>query len=90
MSETEVVVIKAPSGKHELACGGVAMIGAGESAPQDAQRAGPVEGETLVGKRYASSDGSLEVLCVKSGKGTLTFDGQALELRQAKRLPSSD
>ena len=49
-----------------------------------------LSGETLIGKRYVNADESLELLCTKGGKGTLSLDGVALEIKQAKQLPSSD
>ena len=86
--DTQVMVIKAPAGEFSLACGGVDMIaptatGSGELAPA-------LAGETLIGKRYVNADESLELLCTKGGKGTLTLDGSPLEIKQAKQLPSSD
>jgi hypothetical protein len=87
--ETQVVVVKAPGGEQDLACGGVAMV------PLDAD---PVEGSldparadgTLLGKRYADDEVGIELLCTKGGKGTLTLGGRVLGLKQAKALPSSD
>ena len=43
-----------------------------------------------LGKRYKSSDGAVEVLINKPGAGDLRYDGQPLELKEAKPLPSSD
>lgn len=86
--DTQVMVIKAPAGEFSLACGGVDMIaptatGSGELDPT-------LAGETLIGKRYVNADESLELLCTKGGMGTLTLDGEPLEIKQAKQLPSSD
>lgn len=86
--DTQVMVIKAPVGEVELSCGGVAMIpptAAGGGTPDPA-----LSGETLIGKRYVNADESLELLCTKGGKGSLTLDGVPLEIKQAKQLPSSD
>ena len=47
-------------------------------------------GGTQMGKRYADETSGLEVLCTKSGVGTLTLDGTPIELKGAKPLPSSD
>ena len=47
-------------------------------------------GGTLLGKRYTDDDGTVEILCTKPGAGTLTFDGQALTLKESKPLPASD
>jgi len=86
--DTQVMVIKAPPGEFSLACGGVDMVtptgvGSGELDPA-------LAGETLIGKRYVNADESLELLCTKGGRGTLTLDGTPLEIKQAKQLPSSD
>jgi hypothetical protein len=88
---TEVVVVRGPETLLELGCGGAPLT----VAEADAAIIGaPVEGldsPTLLGKRYTSSEpSSLELLVVKAGAGTLTADGQALVLKEAKPLPSSD
>ncbi len=87
--DTQVMVVKAPAGEHDLRCGGTEMIaptatGAG-GAPDAAHAAG-----TLIGKRYVNADESLELLCTKGGAGSLACNGTALEVKQAKQLPSSD
>ena len=86
--DTTVMVIKAPAGEFALACGGADMIAPTAAASGSLDAA--LSGETLIGKRYVNADESLELLCTKGGKGTLTFDGTALEIKQAKQLPSSD
>ena len=43
-----------------------------------------------MGKRYVDAAGTVELLCVKPGKGTLAADGVALLLKEAKPLPASD
>lgn len=42
---------------------------------------------TLMGKRYVDADGKYELLCVKPGKGSLSVDGVALVVKDAKPLP---
>jgi hypothetical protein len=87
--DTQVMVVKAPAGEHELRCGGAEMVAAtaaaagGELDPAHA-------GGTLIGKRYVNADESLELLCTKGGKGSLALGGTPLEVKQAKQLPSSD
>jgi len=46
--------------------------------------------ELLLGKRFRSLDGAVEVLLTKPGKGDLRYAGQPLEPKQAKPLPSTD
>ena len=82
---TEVVVIRCGGGSIE--CGGAAMAEAGgEAADLDADFAGG----SIMGKRYVDAAGTVELLCVKPGKGTLALDGVALQLKEAKPLPASD
>jgi hypothetical protein len=59
----------------------------GESFPP-----GIAAGTTPVqlGKRYKSADGAVEVLVNKPGSCDLRYDGQPMELKEAKPLPSSD
>ena len=54
--------------------------------------AGTVAGSNPVqlGKRYKSADGAVEVLVNKPGPCDLRYDGQPMELKEAKPLPSSD
>ena len=87
---TEVVVVKAPKDDVDLRCGGQTMAafgseGAASGAMDPSQSAG-----TQLGKRYCDEDGGLEVLCTKPGEGTLSLAGQALNIKSAKPLPSSD
>lgn len=85
--DTDVMVIKG-SGDIALTCGGAEMATA-RSAPT-----GEIDpafaGGTLMGKRYQNADGSVELLCIKPGKGSLAIDGAALEIKATKALPSSD
>jgi hypothetical protein len=88
--ETQVMVIKAPASEFALSCGGVDMLGTGATAPASAALDSAHAAETLIGKRYVNADESLELLCTKGGKGSLALDGVALQVKQAKQLPSSD
>jgi hypothetical protein len=87
---TEVMVIRAPAGTLQLSCGGVEMLGTGEAAPAEA-RLQPAQAQgSLIGKRYVDAEERCELLCTKGGEGTLSLDGVALAVKQAKALPSSD
>jgi hypothetical protein len=46
--------------------------------------------DVALGKRYASGDGSVEVLCIKPGACDLRYNGDPMELMQPKVLPSAD
>lgn len=86
--ETEVIVVRAPDGDADLACGGAALIAMDDEATGTLDPT--LAGGTLIGKRYADEDLGLELLCTKGGTGTLTANGVALPVKGAKPLPSSD
>ncbi len=84
---TEIMVIAAPDGDVEITCGGSPM-GDGTS---NGGAVDPAHAEgTAIGKRYVNADGSLEVLCVKAGEGSLAAGGDALTVKDAKKLPKTD
>ncbi len=84
--DTEVMIIRAGDGVVE--CGGAPMV---EEKPADGGEPNPDFAEgTQMGKRYVDADGSVELLCVKAGKGSLSLSGVALTTKEAKSLPSSD
>lgn len=84
--DTEVMVIR--GGDGVVACGGAPMV---EERP-DAR--GPIDPAfadgTRMGKRYVDAAGTIELLCVKQGAGSLSLDGVALTTKDAKPLPASD
>jgi hypothetical protein len=86
--DTQVMVIKAPAESLELRCGGAEMIA--PTATGSGQLDAAQSGGTLIGKRYVDAAESIELLCTKGGKGSLSVNGTALEVKQAKQLPSSD
>lgn len=88
VGDAQVMVIKAPAGEFELACGGVPMLAPNAAGAEGATLQG--EGETLIGKRYVNADESVELLCTKGGQGALALDGVPMAIKQAKQLPSSD
>jgi hypothetical protein len=86
--DTEVMVIRAPDDDVEVTCGGAPMTPDSDAGRADLDES-LAEG-TLLGKRYVDEAGTIELLCVKAGKGTLQLDGAALLIKEAKPLPSSD
>jgi hypothetical protein len=84
--DTEVMVIRAGSG--QIQCGGAAM-GEAKAAELGSPDASHANG-TLMGKRYVDAGGTFELLCIKAGKGSLSVDGVALTVKDAKPLPASD
>jgi hypothetical protein len=87
VDDTEVMVIK-NSGGTIISCGGAPMSDTKAAAPGTLDPA--FSGGTQVGKRYVDEAGTIELLCVKAGKGSLAVDGTALAIKDAKPLPSSD
>lgn len=88
--ETNVIVLKPPRVAGEISCGGVPMVPLSTVIPILGTPAADARGGTQVGKRYSSLDTGLEVLCAKSGAGSLAFDTTPLVEQANKPLPPSD
>jgi hypothetical protein len=87
--DTEVIVVKASAGDIDLECGGQKMVPLGTDVAVDEPAPGLDDG-TQLGKRYVDGDETVELLCTKPGRGSLTLGGRPLTLKEAKPLPSSD
>jgi hypothetical protein len=85
----QVVVVKAPSGEVDVACGGAPMVTEDPGGASGAPDASLGEGAAL-GKRYGDDELGIELLCSRPGEGALTVNGELLLLKGAKPLPSSD
>ncbi|MCH1555373.1 MAG: hypothetical protein L7T26_04000 [Pseudomonadales bacterium] len=83
--DAEIMIIKIAE-SVELTCGGQLMSEAPEKTEGDADS---MHG-CLIGKRYVNAEETIEVLCVKSGDGSLYYEGQELMTKDTKKLPSSD
>jgi hypothetical protein len=83
--EAELMIIKAGD-SDELTCGGVTLD---ESSGRVKGESGKMNG-CIVGKRYINSNESIEVLCVKTGEGSLYCNDEELMTKDTKKLPSSD
>jgi hypothetical protein len=84
--DTEVMVIRGSGVVVE--CGGAPMA---EDKPAERGSIKPNLAQgTLIGKRYVDAAGTVELLCVKPGKGSLSIGGVPLQLKDAKPLPASD
>jgi hypothetical protein len=84
--DTEVMVIRGSDGT--VSCGGAPMA---DERPAERGAVDPAFAEgTRVGKRYVDAAGTIELLCVKPGAGSLSLDGVALTTKDAKPLPASD
>jgi hypothetical protein len=84
--DTEVMVVRAADAVIE--CGGLPMT---EEKPAERKPVNPAFADgTKIGKRYVDAAGTIELLCVKAGQGSLSIAGQALKVKDAKPLPASD
>lgn len=84
--DTEVMVIRGAD--IVVDCGGSPLVA---DKPAELGTIDPAFAEgTKIGKRYVDAAGTIELLCVKPGKGSLSTGGVALQLKDAKPLPSSD
>jgi hypothetical protein len=86
----EMVVVRPPKGDGDLACGGSNVLehDSAEGGSGDVDSAFS-EG-VLIGKRYVDEKSGIEVLGAKPGQGSLSFNGRAMHLKDAKPLPASD
>jgi hypothetical protein len=87
---TEVMVIRAPAGEALIACGGAEMLAGSDAAAAGLALDPKWAQGSLIGKRYVDAEERYELLCTKAGAGGLSLNGAALEVKQAKALPSSD
>ena len=85
--KTQIMALRVPATELEISCGGEPMqIG-------DPAELGAMSGEnsgTLVGKRYTDADETMEFLCTRGGEGTIAVEGYVIDVKAAKKLPSSD
>ena len=85
--DTEVIVVRG-GGDGVIECGGKPMA---DERPAERGAIDPAFASgTMTGKRYVDAAGTIELLCVKAGQGSLSLGGEALQLKEAKPLPSSD
>ena len=85
----ECVVVRPPKSAGVLGCGGAPVVSLdGTSSGGDIEPA--FSSGVLIGKRYVDEASGIEVLGTKHGQGSLSFDGRALVLKEAKPLPASD
>jgi hypothetical protein len=87
---TEVMVVAIDRSDVDLRCGGAPMLHLAEERPAGGSVAADASGGTQIGKRYVDEAGTIELLCTRSGEGSLAADGALLQLKGAKPLPSSD
>jgi len=87
--DTEMITVRAPSGDVDITIGGVPPV-----TSADGRTTGEVvsghDGGVALGKRYVDDTGTVELLCIKPGKGVPAVDGNVLMTKDAKLLPASD
>ena len=87
--DTEVVVVRPPKEPATLECGGYQMGPHGEPQPGGKTIHEDFPEGSQAGKRYAGAETGMEVLCTKTGAGTLTIGGRPIGAKEAKKLPAS-
>jgi hypothetical protein len=88
VGDTEIIVVRSPTTRVELSCGGELM--SADLATDAAASTSTAENDTVIGKRYVDTDSGLEVLCTKPGPGVLTADDRPLTIKAPTALPASD
>jgi len=85
--DTEVMVIRGGA-TVIVECGGSPMV---EERPAVRAAINPDFAHgTKIGKRYVDAAATVELLCVKPGQGSLSLAAVALQVKEAKPLPSAD
>ena len=88
--ESEVVVVRAPAQPVLLCIGGAPVLAADAGRPAGGAPDHALAGGAILGKRYADETTGLEVLCTKSGAGTITVAGRPAAIMAPRKLPASD
>jgi len=94
--DSEVIVVRTPSEPVLLCIGGAPVLAAGTQRPANPQRpaaTAPRDGladGTRLGARYTDQVSGLEVLCTRSGTGTITVAGRPAVRMSPRQLPASD
>jgi hypothetical protein len=85
--KTQIMALRVPAEELEITCGGAPMqVG-------DPIELGEMSGEnsgTLVGKRYTDAEETMEFLCTRGGEGSIAIESYVIDIKAAKKLPSSD
>jgi hypothetical protein len=84
----EMVITK--GGDGVLTDGEVELQPKGSEAAFQGASPSPDAPEVNLGKRFASTDGAVQVLITKAGRCDLRYNGEPMELQQPRQLPSSD
>ena len=86
--KTQIMALRVPAEELDISCGGAPMqVGEPEALGEiDAS----ASGGTLVGKRYTDEAETMEFLCTRGGDGSIAVAGYTIDIKAAKKLPSSD
>lgn len=87
---TEVIVVRGLAGEVDLRCGGHPMQDLSATPQEGLSVEGGQDGGTQLGKRYTNEAADVELLVTKPGTGSLSLNGETLDLKSAKPLPASD
>jgi hypothetical protein len=90
VSAAEVIVIKAPDRDVALTIGDQPVVHEGDDDVKGVDKDQKTDDVLALGKRYTDPAETIELLCTKAGAGSLAMNGEALFLKTAKPLPSSD
>ncbi len=85
---TQIMILRLPGEEVTFSCNGVPMEQA--EVVNKVPNVNEFGEGTLTGKRYTNEEESVECLCTKGCKGTIEMNDSPLNIKQAKRLPSSD
>ena len=88
VSDAQIMVLIIPKKKIMIQCGGYPMQIDKVTIKQEFDP--EFLGDILTGKRYINETETIEILCTQGGEGLLSYDGETLSVKVAKRLPSSD
>ena len=85
--KTQIMALRVPVEELQISCGGAPMQ-VGDPA-ELSEMSGKNSG-TLVGKRYTDEAETMEFLCTRGGEGSIAIEGYIIDIKAAKKLPSSD
>lgn len=83
-------MVRSPLSTAQVCCGGTALIPINTARPAGAGLCAEYAEGSVAGRRYSEPDCGVELLCTRSGAGSLSADGRPLGASAAKKLPSSD
>ena len=88
--DAEFVVVRGDEGVVEISCGGLRLIPHSTPRPDAPPLSSSPTAGSVAGRRYCDASSRFEVLCTRSGPGSLSVDGRELVPAGPKKLPSSD